>query len=419
MGQKITQRDIPNLPEGTYSIGDGLCLRKGRDKGRFFLRIQVGGKRRDVTVGSTKHFTLSAAKVHAEKLRSQIRSGEYQWGGDALEKSEPTFREFYGDALAAIASTRQLGDSTLQGHSRRVVRYAVPVIGGMKLSSVTRDDILKVLEPIWYEKTASADSLRAVLENIFSIAIAKGLVDSNPAAWRDNLSIFLPPPGKVSRVEHHPALSFTESALVLSEAIKCGDVSSYRALTIVIMTARRIGEVLRMKWQDVDFDSMIWTVPDENMKIKRGFDRRVPIPRQLGELMKQWAAESDSAFGEYVCASKHSWARQGHARTPKPCQTCGVYRTLKRSMDHVGIERDASIHGFRSTFTDWCAEHAEPVELVELSLDHESGNAVRQAYFRSDLLERRRELLQRYADALFDEIEKAEGGGVASSDTTP
>lgn len=413
MKTKITQRDIPTLEDGTYCIGNGLYFRKREGSATYFLRIQIDGRRRDISVGPAKQLTLPVAKAAAEKLRSQIKAGEYSWRKEC--KQIPTFGEFYVEALDSIATARQWTAHTVASRKRLMELHVLQAFRRAPINDITRQDVLDLVGDIWFERPHLGDRIRYTLEAILSIAVARGLRNDNPAVWKNNVSLFLPTRNKVRRPVHHKALSFQDTARVLARLIDKDDYASAKALIIAILTARRTNEVRHVSWAEIDFDCAIWTVPDEFMKIKRGHERRVPIPTQLVKLFAKWF---EGRRGPYVCTpSTFAGLRGGRKATNCLSETALLY-CLKPTCAELGIEA-ATVHGFRSTFTDWCAEHGEPVELVELSLDHTSGNEVRQAYFRTDLLEQRRGLLQRYADALFDEIEKAENGGVASSDTTP
>ena len=133
----------------------------------------------------------------------------------------------------------------------------------------------------------------------------------------------------------------------------------------------------------MDLDAGVWTIPDAVMKVSRGVSRRVPLPRQLVDIMRSWPKT-----GEFVFASK---------RVEKI-----VPQVVRVALQRY-VPGKPTVHGFRSTFIDWCAEHDVPIEVAEKCLDHESGSQVRRAYQRSDRFEQRREVLQRYADALFTE----------------
>ena len=147
------------------------------------------------------------------------------------------------------------------------------------------------------------------------------------------------------------------------------------------------------------------------MKIRRGVPRAVPLPRQLIEIMRVWKAQPGEK--NHICASDFSRYLSktiGKGVEDKPLVDAYVYKVVGWRVKQV-TDKPFTIHGFRSTFTDWCALNRKPTDIVEMCLDHETRNVVRQAYFRDDLLEQRRELLQSYADALFAVKKEEEGEG--------
>lgn len=403
MKDRITQRDIPSLEEGTYTIGSGLYLRKRGKYANFFLRVQVGGKRRDIAIGSASEVTLAVAKTSAEKIRSQIKGGEYVWKKDV--KRIPTFEEFFAEAFEFVARSRQWTPGTTHARKRLIETYILPVFQKFPVDEITREDILDLIHDRWYESPDMGNRLRYTMEALLSVAIAKGYRQTNPATWKNGLSLFLPPRSKVHKAKHHDAMSFTNAARMLRHAMLKDDYGSYRAIIVAILTARRLREIVNARWEDFDFETGVWTVPDENMKIKRQVDRRVPLPSQLNEMICRWSKER---LGEYICTPPaFAKVRGGRRGETSALSITAPLRVLKMAASTF-TDEPCTIHGFRSTFTDWCAERMEQVELVELSLDHSRETSVRRAYFRSDLLEQRRGLLQRYADALFAEMERIE-----------
>ena len=418
--KRITQRDLPTLPDGTYTIGNGLYLRKRGKYGSFFFRGTIGGKRKDIALGSMSELTLTVAKEAVEKLRADINSGEYERRERAKANIVPTFEEFWEDALRTHANARQWRTEKHYADKASIIRrYALPVLKEYPVSEIGRDEILMTVQDLWSTHTRLADELLYLLRSILALAVVKGYLPQNPATWSGNLSLFLPPKAKVHKVKHYHALPFKETAIVLSRLALKPDVAGARVAVLAIMTVRRKGEIIKATWDEFDLDAGVWTVPDEHMKVRKGYSRSVPLPHQLVTMMREWKAQSGEA--QYVCSSdfsRYQTKLHGRGVSEKPLVAAYASRVLARCVKPI-TDKPFTLHGFRSTFTDWCAVNRKPVDVVEMCLDHETGNAVRQAYFRTDLLEQRREVLQSYADALFDEIEKAEGGGVASLDTTP
>lgn len=393
---KITQRDIPSLEDGTYTIGSGLYLRKRGKYSNYFLRIQLDGRRKDIAIGSTQEFTLSVAKQTADRIRQQIRDGEYIKPKKA-EKRTPTFGEFVHEAVKVLAASKHWKPVTLEQKQSIFDKYLLPTLKDAPIDKINRDDVLTTLGDLWYSMPVRAGKARALLHAVFSLAIVKGYRSDNPAQWEHNLEMFLPTIGKIHKVQHLKAMSFDDSAKMLLFSLQKAGYTSYRAIIFAILTARRITEIVNVRWDEIDFEAGTWLVPDERMKIHRGESRRVPLSTQLLELLKQWRKYSIS---DYVCPSYDK---------NRPIDRNSPSSIVRSFCKKFGIESGGTPHGFRSTFTDWAGENLEPVELVELSLDHVSGNQVRRAYFRTDLLEPRRALMQRYSDALFDAVKRLEG----------
>lgn len=419
--KRITQRDLPTLPDGTYTIGNGLYLRKRGKYGSFFFRGTIGGKRKDIALGSMSELTLNVAKEAAEQLRTDIKTGEYEKRERAKDSTVPTFEAFWEDALRTHAKARQWRTEKHYTDKASIIRrYALPVLKDYPVSEIGRDEILLTVQELWNTQTRLADELLYLLRSILALAVVKGYLPQNPATWSGNLSLFLPPKSKVHKVKHYHALPFRETALVLGLSRRSPHVAGARVGVLAIMTARRKGEIIQATWDEFDLEAGVWTVPDEHMKIHKGHPRSVPLPTQLVAIMKEWKEQSGES--RYVCSSDFSrylTKIHGHSATEKPLVASYAAKVVSRFVKMI-TDKPFTLHGFRSTFTDWCAVNRKPVDVVEMCLDHETGNAVRQAYFRADLLDQRREVLQSYADALFEVIEKAEKeGGVASNDATP
>lgn len=382
---EVTKSNVKVLPNGVYSMGANLYLRVRGDRRNFFMRITVDGARRDVGIGSASDMSVTVAKAKAARLKIQIEDGARPWDEKKEKRQSILFRDFCFDAMNTYAKTRHWKrEEKIQAlNAYRLNTYILPVIGNIPIKKLSRDDVLSVISELWMKQPSLACYLRVLIEKICGIAMAEGIIDSNPAVFRGNLEFFLPYITKVHRVTHVPAATFDETKAILGQIFNRPG-HSYHLAIVAIMTARRLGEIRLSKWKDWDFDSMIWTVPDEHMKKSTGVDRRVPIPRQLRDIMQTWTRHGGEGY---------VFSRDGK----NPIHTSDGLRILKKFS-----QRSITVHGFRSVFSVWCAENGVNMEVAETCLDHEVGSKVRQAYQRSDLLEQRREVLQRYADALFE-----------------
>ncbi len=239
--------------------------------------------------------------------------------------------------------------------------------------------MVKVLAPIWQDKTETATRLRGRIESILDWAtVSKYRQGDNPARWRGYLENLLANPRKLAKVEHHPALPWQNIGAFMVALRKQEGVAA-RAVEFAILTAARSGEVCAATWAEIDFDVGIWTVPAEHMKMNR--EHRVPLSKAAVTLLK-----ATPRMGELIFPG----AKEG-----KPLSDRSLTSVLRRME-----RRDITVHGFRSTFRDWCAEsvaNAFPREVCEHALAHSLPDKVEAAYRRGDLLEKRILLMQAWA----------------------
>lgn len=390
---KVTAKNIFTLPEGRHSVAPNLNLRVRDGKRTYVLRYCIGGKRKDKHLGSADDLSLTEAKRLADKLRSELAEGKLpQTARDKLaeklkEADAPTFEKYALEAIEKIASVRVWKNAKHKAQWFATVRaYAFPVLGKKKLSEIKKADVLEVLRPIWSSKTETASRVRGRLENIFSYAVTDGLMEFNPAIWRGNLDRDLPPPSKIQIVEHHEAMPLE----VLQEKISCfypADTRTRQVILFTILTASRVGESVPARWDEIDWENRIWSVPPERRKDQKPYPHRVPLSDQAIELLNSVEKKGEEifCFNADNLGSRYSLAH------------------LLQQMTNT----TATMHGFRSTFRDWAAENGVPDIVAEKCLMHTTGNAVVQAYQRSDLLEQRREVMQQWADAVFSEVSSA------------
>lgn len=258
--------------------------------------------------------------------------------------------------------------------------YASPVIGALPVATVDTALVVKVLSPIWQSKTETATRLRGRIESILDWAtVSKYRQGDNPARWRGHLENLLANPHKLAKVEHHPALPWQDMGAFMAALRKQEGIAA-KAVEFAILTAARSGEVRAATWAEIDFDAGIWTVPAEHMKMNR--EHRVPLSKAAVVLLKAMPR-----MGELIFPG----AKEG-----KPLSDMSLTSVLRRME-----RRDITVHGFRSSFRDWCAEsvaNAFPREVCEHALAHSLPDKVEAAYRRGDLIEKRVLLMQAWAD---------------------
>ena len=260
--------------------------------------------------------------------------------------------------------------------------YVHPVFGDRPIATVDVGDVMHVLEPIWREKPETAARVRGRMEAILDYAAARDWrTGENPARWKGHLANLLPARARVARVEHHAALPWAEVGAFMARLAEQGGTAAL-ALRFTVLTAARTGEVTGATWGEVDLDGKVWTVPGARMKAGR--EHRVPLSPAALDVLRAVCPPGDPAPGAFVFP--------GGVRDKglSNMAMAAVLRRMRRA--------DLTVHGFRSTFRDWCAEQtAHPREVAEAALAHTLRDKVEAAYRRGDLFERRAALMAEWA----------------------
>jgi integrase len=258
--------------------------------------------------------------------------------------------------------------------------YAYPVLGDLPVQHIETSHVLKALQPIWTKKPETASRVRQRIENILSWATARDYRSGeNPARWRGHLDKLLASPAKIKTIRHHPALPWSEVSQFMGE-LSQREGNAARALEFTILVAARTGEVIGAKWDEVDLSGGVWTIPAERTKARR--EHRVPLSKAAKSLLRDLPQVEGQAY-----------VFKGH-RYDKPLSNMAMATVLKR----MGRD-DLTVHGFRSTFRDWCAEATNyPRELAEAALAHVLKDKTEAAYQRGDMFARRARLMQAWSD---------------------
>ena len=386
---KITSKNVFTVEDGNHTVAPNLILVVRGNTRRFVFRYSENGKRTDKALGPARKLSLSDAKALADELRSKLALGEeIKTRRERKEKENtpdiPVFKTYAIETIDRLQEVKRWRNKKHAQQWRNTIeQYAFPFIGEKPINEITREDVLNILKPIWLEKNETASRVRGRLENILAYAVTDGILPSNPAAWRGNLDRYLAPQSKVKVVKHHEAMPFEQ----LQEKVKCLIPANNRTRQVIlftILTASRIGESVPACWNEIDFKNRVWSVPPERRKDGKPFPHRVPLSTQAIDLLNSIERQGEKIFEDPDRKASSRYSLTG---------------LLKRMTG-----TDATMHGFRSTFRDWCAENDVPEILAEKSMMHQTGDAVVQAYQRSDLLEQRREVMQRWADAVFEKV---------------
>ncbi|WP_304855965.1 site-specific integrase [uncultured Parasutterella sp.] len=388
MAPKFTLKKILSLADGRYSTDEkGLSLKVHGVRRSWIYRYTFDGKRQEVNIGNARDVSHQKAIERVTKIKLDLIDGkdpkakrESSQAGSAIK-----FEDFYESAINEIASVKLWRNKKHAQQWLNTVRdYAVPGLSGIEVRNITVNDIARVLKPIWTTKTETASRVRGRLENIFSYAILTGVyTQANPAVWKGALEMLLPPVSKVKRVVHHESMSHAE--LRGKIGLLYPPTGPARALIVfTILAACRIGESAPAKWDEIDFEKKIWTVPPERRKDGKSEGHRVPLTAHMIDLLNRLPRKS-----EYIFAS-----HEGHVSRESP-------RVLIQRL----LKTNATMHGMRSTFRDWAAENLIHDVLAEKQLMHATGSEVVQAYQRSDLLEKRRPMMEQWDSYLFSSSE--------------
>ena len=262
--------------------------------------------------------------------------------------------------------------------------YAYPVIGHLPVRAITNSHLLKILTPIWTTKTETATRVRTRIELVLSYAAAlKYRSTENPAQWRGNLEALLPKPSDVRKVEggvrHHPALPYDDMPVFMARLIKERGLG-VMALRLTILTAVRTSEAVKAEWSEFDLDKKLWTIPASRMK--KDVAHKVPLTDALIELLEELRAYQ---INQLVFPG---------AKKDQPLSTGTMAAVLKRMKC-----TDITVHGFRSTFRTWVADKTNfPDRVAEVALAHKLKDGVEAAYQRGDLMEKRKDLMNAWAD---------------------
>jgi integrase len=377
--------DVQRLGPGLHPDDSGLYLQVTASGGRSWLyRYSLHGKEHRIGLGSAAVVPLKLARQLAAQARQLRATGvdplaqkrERRTAHLVAEAKAVTFKECAESYITAHEAGwrnpkhRQQWRSTLD-------TYCFPVIGALPLQAIDTDLVIKVLEPIWRDKTETASRLRGRIESILDYAKARNYRSGeNPARWRGHLDMLLARPNKIAPHEHHAALPYAEIGSFMSD-LRGRDSISARCLEFLILTAARTGEVIGAQWKEFDLTAKVWTVPANRMKSNR--EHRVPLSDRAVEIVRimQSRCENDFVF-------------PGRSGGLSNMSLLAMLRTMGHSI---------TAHGFRSSFRTWAAEHTNFArELAEAALAHVVGDKVEQAYQRGDLFEKRRRLMQSWSD---------------------
>ncbi|CAN1510103.1 XerC Integrase [Paracoccaceae bacterium] len=411
VAEELTALDVKRLthPGGKrnvlFSVGGvpGLHLQVTPKDGRsWVLRATVGSLRRDIGLGGFPGVTLSQARDKAREARAKIESGidpvEARKAAKAAlvaaQRRGLTFAVAVDRCLAAKLDAfknpkhRQQWENTLAS-------YATPDLGAMLVQDITTQDVLRVLQPHWTDRTETASRLRGRIEAVLSWATVAGhRTGDNPARWAGNLKELLPAPSKVATEGNHPALALDDAPRWFA-ALQTREGFGARALELLALTATRSQEVRGVLWEEIDLDKALWIIPGARMKMTR--EHRVPLSARAVALLKALPRLEGNPL-VFPAARGGMLSDMTLSATMKRMHESAVAEGGAGFLDRTS-KRPAVPHGLRSTFRDWAAEKTTfPGDMAEVALAHRISNAVEASYRRGDMIEKRRRMMGDWAD---------------------
>lgn len=381
---RLSARQVASLKaSGRHADGGGLYLRITPAGTRSWVFMAVAdGKRSEIGLGAANAVSLQVARQLATKMREAVAEGSNPRNilrPEPAVQEMPTFSTFAEQFIASVEDGWR--NSVHRQQWRNSLRDHAGSLASIPIDQIDTEAVLSALQPIWLTKPETAKRVRGRIEKILDAAKVRGFRprDSiNPASWRGHLALLLPTQSKLPR-GHHAALPWKNAPTFMKE-LRSRPAIAARCLEFTILTAARSGETLGATWAEMDFDAGTWTIPA--FRMKAGAEQVVPLSVDaitvLRGLLPSKLVADDAIFGI-----------SGAARSNM------AMAMLLRRMGYGHI----TTHGFRSTFRDWAGDATEfPRELIEQALAHTIQNKAERAYRRGTAVDRRRELMQQWAN---------------------
>jgi integrase len=377
--KRLTALDVKaRTKPGRYADGDGLYLNiaAGQSKSWVFLWMK-NGKRREMGLGSYPTITLVAARQRADECRRQVAEGL-----DPISERKKEAPVTFGEAADKFVASMALSFRNEKHRDQWKMTLGDTYCAKLRkqpISAVDTEDVLQVLTPIWQTKAETASRIRGRIERVLDFAAVNSWrTGENPARWRGHLKNALPARQKLAR-GHHAAMPYAEVPAYVKR-LQNAEAMAARGLEFLILTASRSGEVLGARWPEFDLEKAVWTVPA--VRMKAGKEHRVPLSARTVAII---TALRDTKVNDYVFPGEKK------DRPLSPMAFAMLMRRMKVSQ--------YTAHGFRSAFRDWVGDETSiPREVAEASLAHRVGDETERAYRRSDALDRRRKLMEAWAD---------------------
>lgn len=375
---------------GLFHDGLGLYLQVSTGGAKsWLLRYALNGKPQWMGLGSYNDLSLEQARTQRDAKRGILKEGV---DPIAAREAEQSKRQL---AAARTMTFDHCADAYIKSHragwknakhtsqwTNTLKTYASPIFGGTPVQAIDTAAVMEVLEPIWTTKTETATRVRSRIELILDWAKARGLRSGeNPALWRGHLDKLLPQRSKIQAVRNHLALPYPDAPHFMTNLRERTGVAA-KAVEYLILTAARVSEAVNATWAEVDTEKRVWTIPAARMKANR--EHRVPLSDAALAVLRAMQAQRQS---DYLFPG---W------KIKRPITGAACLKLLRD-----GGLSELTVHGFRSTFRDWCAEQTNyPRDVCEMALAHTIKDKAEAAYRRGDLLEKRARLMDDWAKYL-------------------
>ena len=377
----LTAAQVKNAGPGKHHDGQGLFLRVYESGAKcWVLRLTMDGRRREIGLGGWPEVSLADARRKTLEHRAAVAGGR-----DILVEKRrarvPTFRES-AKSVHEAHRPRWRSERYAANWWASLEKHAFPEIGDMRVDRITQSDVLRVLTPIWTARPEVARKTRQRIRTILRWAMAHGYVQFNMAG--EVIEGALPPMPRVK--SHFRSLHYSKVAEALAVVEESGASPSAKlCLRFVVLTAARSGEARNATWDEIDFETCEWKIPAERMKAAS--EHRVPLSEAAMDVLDRVKACHDGSDLVFPSPLKPG----------RPLSDM----TLTKILRDVGLSDRATVHGFRASFRTWALEETDaPWAVAEAALAHSLGDSVQQAYIRGDAYDKRRKLMDQWADYL-------------------
>lgn len=400
LSEKFTQKK--DLKPGLYSDGGGLALQVSSFNTKAWVfRYMIAGRARKMGLGDFELVSLKKAREKRSAAYALVKDGidpiDERAARLASQAAEKAKALTFGQCAAGYFDSHKSGWK----NEKHINQWQMTVLGlnpkgkpakhdycksirPLNVADIETAHVMKVLEPIWNEKTETANRIRGRIEDVLDRAKALGLRNGeNPARWVGHLDQLLPAKSQVAPVEHHPAMPYADLPAFMAQ-LRAKDSVSARALEFTILTACRTGDTIGATWDELNRREALWTIPKERVKGKKGARRKDHvIPLSKPALV---ALDAAAGEGQYLFSGGKEDAGLSNA-------------AMSELLKGMGYSPDyATVHGFRSSFRDWVADMTSyPNEMAEIALAHTVADKVEAAYRRGNMVEKRRRMMDDWA----------------------